>query len=198
MDVESVLAKLNSLPTTERIELLLASARKEGVVDWQSTLPLTEARDLSDRFAKKYPGIELRHTRLSGTGIVNRFLAEYKAGVHRTDVIGGRGSLHSMLMKAGVVARNFAPIRREVREEFRDKDGYYVGNFTCGLVFGYNVKNVAANRIPSSYEDLLSPYWKSQMGLDRESYDWLGGIMDIMGEQKACITPASFQNRTLK
>jgi hypothetical protein len=38
---------------------------------------------------------------LSGTGVVNRFLTEYKAGVHRTDVIGGRGSLHSMLMKAG-------------------------------------------------------------------------------------------------
>jgi hypothetical protein len=68
VDVESVLAKLNSLPTSERNELLLSSARKEGVVDWQSTLPLTEARDLSDRFSKKYPGIELRHTRLSGTG----------------------------------------------------------------------------------------------------------------------------------
>jgi ABC-type glycerol-3-phosphate transport system substrate-binding protein len=127
VDVESVLAKLNSLPTSERNELLLSSARKEGVVDWQSTLPLTEARDLSDRFSKKYPGIELRHTRLSGTGVVNRFLTEYKAGVHRTDLIGGRGSLHSMLMKAGVVARNFAPIRREVREEFRDKTS--IGRF---------------------------------------------------------------------
>jgi hypothetical protein len=46
------------------------------------------------------------------------------------------------------LARDFAPIRREVREEFRDKDGYDVGHFTYGLVFGYNVKNVAANRIP--------------------------------------------------
>jgi hypothetical protein len=52
------------------------------------------------------------------------------------------------------LARNFAPIRREVREEFRDKDGYYVGHFIYGLVFGYNVKNLAANRIPSSRDSL--------------------------------------------
>ena len=96
------------------------------------------------------------------------------------------------------MARNFAPIRREVREEFRDKDGYYVGNFTYGLVFGYNVKNVVANRIPSSYEDLLSPYWKSQMGLDRESYDWLGGIMDIMGEQKGLHYARKLSEQDLK
>ena len=68
VDVDSVLAKLNALPSNERNELLLSSARKEGVADWQSTLPLTEARDLVARFTKKYPGIDLRHTRLSGTG----------------------------------------------------------------------------------------------------------------------------------
>jgi iron(III) transport system substrate-binding protein len=65
-------------------------------------------------------------------------------------------------------------------------------------VFGYNVKNVAANRIPSSYEDLLSPYWKSQMGLDRESYDWLGGIMDIMGEQKGLHYARKLSEQDLK
>jgi iron(III) transport system substrate-binding protein len=197
-DVEAILAKLNALPANERNELLLSSARKEGVVDWQSTLPVTEARDLIARFAKKYPGVELRHTRLSGTGVVNRFLTEYKAGVHRTDVIGGRGSLHPMLMKAGVVARNLAPFRRELREEFVDKDGYYVGNFTYGLVFGYNVKNVARDRVPAAYEDLLSPYWKDQMGLDRESYDWLGGIMDIMGEQKGLDYARKLSEQNLK
>jgi iron(III) transport system substrate-binding protein len=198
VDVEGVLAKLNALPIGERNELLLSSARKEGVVDWQSTLPVTEARELVVRFARKYPGIELRHTRLSGTGVVNRFLTEYKAGVHRTDVIGGRGSLHPMLMKAGVVARNIAPFRREIREEFLDKEGYYAGNFTYGLVFGYNVKNVAANRVPASYEDLLSPYWKGQMGLDRESYDWLGGVMDIMGDQKGLDYARKLSEQNLK
>jgi hypothetical protein len=65
-------------------------------------------------------------------------------------------------------------------------------------VFGYNVKNVAANRIPSSYEDLLSPYRKSQMGLDRESYDWLGGIMDIMGEQKGLHYARKLSEQDLK
>lgn len=198
VDVDGVLAKLNALPINERSELLLSSSRKEGVVDWQSTLPLTEAKDLVARFTKKYPNIELRHTRASGTGVINRFLTEYKSGVYRTDVIGARGSLHPMLMKAGVVARNQAPFRRELREDFLDKDGYYAGNFTYGLVFGYNVRNVAENRIPASYEELLSPYWKGQMGLDRESYDWLGGVIDIMGEQKGLDYARKLAQQNLK
>ena len=79
---------------------------------------------------QEIPGIELRHTRASGTGVINRFLTEYKSGVYRTDVIGARGSLHPMLMKAGVVARNQAPFRRELREDFRRQRRLLRGNFT--------------------------------------------------------------------
>lgn len=198
VDVDNTLAKLNALSMKERSDLILSMARKEGVVEWQSTLPLTEAKDLVARFSKKYPTIELRHTRASGTGVINRFMTEYKSGVHRTDVIGARGSLHPLLLKAGVIAKNLAPFRRELREAFVDKDGYYAGNFTYGLVFGYNVKNVAANRVPATYEDLLSPYWKGQMGLDRESYDWLGGVIDIMGEQKGIDYARKLAEQNLK
>jgi spermidine/putrescine-binding protein len=66
-----------------------------------------------------------------------------------------------------------------------DKDGYFVGQYAYSLVIAYNTRNVAPNRAPTAYHDLLNPEWKGQMALDIESYDWLAGMMDILGEETA-------------
>ena len=184
-DAESLLAKLNALPLTKRAEALMTEARKEAVVQWNSTMPVTDAREVIDQFRKRYPFVDVQYSRLSGTAVVNRFLTEYKAGASRLDVLGARGDMHPTLMKAGAVARNNAPFRAALREGFIDKDGYFTGNFTYGLVIGYNTRNVSAARVPNSYESLLAPEWKGQIGFDLESYEWLGGMIDIMGEEKA-------------
>jgi spermidine/putrescine-binding protein len=64
-----------------------------------------------------------------------------------------------------------------------DKDGYFVGQYAYSLVIAYNTRDVAPNRAPTAYHDLLNPEWKGQMALDIESYDWLAGMMDILGEE---------------
>jgi iron(III) transport system substrate-binding protein len=184
-DADATLEKINAMPQKKRNEILEREARKEGEVEWHSTLPVPEARYFIDRFNEKYPFVKVKYTRTSGTGVVNRLLTEYKAGTYRMDVIGSRGNLHSTLMKAGVVAKNLAPFRRELREGFIDEKGYFAGNFTYGLVIGYNSRNVPTSKVPAGYEDLLSPEWSNQMGLDQESYEWLAGMIDIIGDAKA-------------
>ncbi len=185
VDAEATLAKINAMPSTRRTDLLVAEARKEAVVQWNSTMPITDAQQVIDRFRKRYPFIDVKYIRMSGTAVVNRFLTEYKAGTSSLDVLGARGDMHPTMMKAGVVARNEAPFRSELRDGFIDKDGYFAGNFTYGLVIGYNTREVSASRIPTSYSSLLAPEWKGQIGFDLESYEWLGGMIDIMGEAKA-------------
>jgi iron(III) transport system substrate-binding protein len=184
-DAESTLARLNKMPAAKRSEALVTEARKEAVVQWNSTMPVTDARDVIDRFRKRYPFVDVQYSRLSGTAVVNRFLTEHKAGASRLDVLGARGDMHPNLMKAGAVARNEAPFRLELREGFVDRDGYFTGNFTYGLVIGYNSREVTPARVPTSYQSLLAPEWKGQIGFDLESYEWLGGMIDIMGQDKA-------------
>jgi iron(III) transport system substrate-binding protein len=184
-DAESILAKINGMAPASRTEALVTEARKEALVQWNSTMPVTDARDVIDRFRKRYPSIEVQYGRMSGTAVVNRLLTEYKAGTPRLDVLGARGDMHPTLMRAGVVAKNDAPFRPELREGFIDKEGYFNGNFTYGLVIGYNTRNVPARRVPTSYQSLLAPEWNGQIGFDLESYEWLGGMIDIMGEEKA-------------
>ena len=183
-DAESTLARVNALAPKERMDALVAGARQEGALEWYGSLQVTDVRDLIERFKKKYPFIEVQYTRGGGTNVVSRVLTERKAGADKADVIGGRGNFHDTLMKAGLVAKNLAPLRKEVREGFMDNRGYFLGPFTYSLVLGYNAKLVPAVQAPASYQDLLAPAWKGQLAMDYEAYDWFAGMLDIMGEKK--------------
>jgi iron(III) transport system substrate-binding protein len=183
-DAEGILASVNALPPKQRMEVLIAEARKEGFIEWYGSLLVPEATQIIEKFRQRYPFVEVKYSRGSGTQVINRFLTESKAGSYRADVIGARSNFHPTLMKANLVAKNLAPFRQELREGFIDKAGYLLGQHTFGLVIGYNNRNIPPNKIPQSYQDLLNPEWKGQMGLDLESYDWLAGILDTMGEEK--------------
>ena len=182
-DAESVLAKINSLPPKERYDALIAGARKEETVEWYGSLLINEVTEISAAFKKRYPFLGIKYTRGGGTNLIGRLLTEQKAGSSKVDMFSGRGNLHGTLMKASFPAKNLAPFRQELREGFMDKDGYFVGQYAYSLVIAYNTRNVAPNRAPTAYQDLLNPEWKGQMALDIESYDWLAGMMDLLGEE---------------
>jgi len=183
-DAEGILASVNALPPKQRMEVLIAEARKEGFIEWYGSLLVPEATHIIEKFRQRYPFVEVKYSRGSGTQVINRFLTESKAGSYRADVIGARTNFHPTLMKANLVAKNLAPFRQELREGFIDKAGYLLGQHTFGLVIGYNNRNIPPNKIPQTYQDLLNTEWKGQMGLDIESYDWLAGVLDTMGEEK--------------
>jgi iron(III) transport system substrate-binding protein len=183
-DADAILASVNTLPAKQRAEVLVAEARKEGSIDWYGSILVPEATLIINKFKQRYPFLEVRYARGSGTQVINRFLTESKTGSYKADVIGARSNFHPTLMKAGLVAKNAAPFRQELREGFTDSAGYLAGQHTFGLVIAYNTRNVPPNKVPQSYEDLLSPEWKGQIALDIESYDWLAGILDTMGEER--------------
>ena len=54
---------------------------------------------------------------------------------------------------------------------------------SCSLI--YNSAKVKPAKVPKSYEELLNPRWKGRLVMDREEYDWLAGLIDVMGESKA-------------
>lgn len=183
-DADAILAKINELPPSERQAKLVKGARREQVIEWYATLPFGQARPLMEGFRRRYPFLEVKYTRGGGTNLVNRVMTEHKAGVDKVDVLGGSSFSHSALMEAGLLARNNAPFRKEIREGFMDAEGYRVAPFTYAMVIGYNTQNVAPSEVPRSYEDLLHPKWKEQLVLDREAFEWLAAIIDTMGKEQ--------------
>ncbi len=183
-DAEAVLARVNALAPKERHDALVAGARGEGALEWYGSQQAADVKEILDIFRKRYPFVEVRYTRGGGTNVVSRALTERKAGADRADMIAGRGNLHDTLMKAGMVARNLTPIRRDLRDGFMDVAGAFLGTYSYSLVPGYNTKLVPPAQAPAAYRDLLDPRWKNQMAMDYEGYDWLAGMLDIVGEAK--------------
>jgi iron(III) transport system substrate-binding protein len=183
--VDPLLAKLNALPSDDRHAALVKGAQTERLVEWYATLPAEHSKALIDAFRKHFPFIEVKQTRAGGGRLVNRVVTEHRAGLNNFDVLGGTSTSHVALMKAGLVARNMTPIRKELRDGFRDPDGYRVAPFTYALVIGYNSRAVSKEQRPKSYEDLLDAKWKGQIGLEAAGYEWLALLIDTMGEDKA-------------
>jgi iron(III) transport system substrate-binding protein len=183
--VEATLAKLNALPAAERQASLVKGAQSEKIVEWYATLPVELSAQLITAFRKRYPFLDVKYTRGGGGRMVNRVITEHRAGSNKFDVLGGTSTSHEVLMKAGLIARNITPLRKELRDGFIDADGYRVMPFTYAFVIGYNTRTVPKDQRPLSYEDLLQPKWKGEIALEAAAYEWLAGLIDTMGEDKA-------------
>jgi iron(III) transport system substrate-binding protein len=183
--VDPLLANLNALASDERQAALVKGAQTERLVEWYATLPVEHSKVLIEAFRQRYPFIEVKYTGAGGGRMVNRVVTEHRAGLNKFDVLGGTSTSHVALMKAGLIARNLTPVRKELRAGFMDVDGFRAAPFTYALVIGYNTRALAQEQRPRSYEELLEPKWKGQIGLEAAGYEWLAAMIDTMGEEKA-------------
>ena len=71
-DAEGILASVNALPPKQRMEILIAEARKEGFIEWYGSLLVPEATQIIEKFRQRYPFVEVKYSRASGTQVINR------------------------------------------------------------------------------------------------------------------------------
>jgi iron(III) transport system substrate-binding protein len=184
-DIEGLLTEINRKPPEERSKILTDGAKKERVVYYYGSTSMGDMQDLFKGFSQQYPFIEVRYTRLGAPALVSRVSSEYQGGAYNADVVSVRGTLFPELISKQIVSKYKSPLTSFLRKGFADNDGYLVGVFATGYTLIYNTTKVKPNEVPRSYEDLLDARWKNRLVMDREEYDWLAGIIDLMGEKKA-------------
>jgi iron(III) transport system substrate-binding protein len=184
-NAENLLAEINRKPSEERLKVLTEGAKREGVLYYYGATNLSDIQELVKGFNRNYPFVDVRYTRLGGPSVVNRVITEYRAGVFNVDVLSMRGTLIPELMGKKIISKYKSPMVSFLRQGFADTEGYVSGYYATGYTLLYNSARVKPNEIPRSYEDLLNPRWKGRLVMDREEYDWLAGMIDLMGENKA-------------
>lgn len=183
-DAEGLLTEINRKPLEERSRILIDGAKKERVVYYYGSTSTADLQDLFKGFNQQYPFIEVRYTRLGAPALVSKISSEYRGGVYNADVVSVRGTLLPELISKQIVSKYKTPLTQFLRKGFADNDGYLLGLYATGYALIYNTTKVKANEVPKSYEDLLDTRWKGRLVMDREEYDWLAGIIDLMGEKK--------------
>ena len=159
-------------------------AKKEGRLVLYSGMDIEEANQYTKEFTKKHPFIKTEVFRSSGEKVQARFLVEHRANVHNADIFQTSIVQIYQLKNAGLLAKYISEESAAYPEGFKDPLGYWTAFYLIPYVIGYNTKLVSAKDAPNSYEDLLNPRWKGQIGLETEEYQWFYHLVQILGKEK--------------
>jgi iron(III) transport system substrate-binding protein len=183
--VEEQLDEINGLPAAVRTERLEAGARKEAEVVWYAAMASDRASELMKAFERAYPYLNVRFQPGSATRQVEQLMVEHRTQKVRADIINTRRSFVAVMAKAGAVARYRTPMRAALRDGFTDKQGLVNSIYAQPRVFLFNTRMVARESAPRTFQDLLNPRWRGQLGIDSTDYDWLATLIDAYGRSAA-------------
>jgi iron(III) transport system substrate-binding protein len=143
---------------------LIEAAKKEGEVMFYGAITVNSSKAIGDAFEKKY-GVKLRHWRGDATELINRSLAEARAGKPGFDVTLRNEVVMNTLDEKNLFAVFDPPAAKSYPKQFLDPDKKMTPWRVLPYGINYNHQTVKAEEAPKSWEDLLLPKWKGQFGM---------------------------------
>ena len=163
-----IAAALSSIvPTAAPAQItpeLVAAAKKEGEVMFYGAITVNSSKAIGDAFEKRY-GIKLRHWRGDATELINRSLAEARAGKPGFDVTLGNEVVMQALDERQMFAVFEPPAAKNYPKQFLDADKKMTPWRVLPYGINFNHQLVKAAEAPKSWEELTEPKWKGKFGL---------------------------------
>jgi iron(III) transport system substrate-binding protein len=167
----------------DRAERLAVEAKREGMLVLYSTMTLEDASPLLAAFEKKH-GIKVKMWRAVNQKLVQRALAEARAGQLAADAFEGTGPGLEILHQEGLLEQFYSPAFADIPREAFPRHGYYAPDNLLFTVMGYNTKLVKPEDVPATYQDLLAPKWRGKIGIESSNVAWFAAVTQAMGEEK--------------
>lgn len=167
----------------DRAQKLINGAKREGALTIYTTLNQKDAAPLTEAFEKKY-GVKITLWRSGAEKLVQRALAEARAGKHAADVLEGNGPGMEMLYREKLLEEFYSPAFADIPAEAFPRHRHYAPDNLLFFVMGYNTNFVKPDEVPNSYEDLLDPKWTGKLGIEATDIDWFAAVVTAMGEEK--------------
>jgi len=164
-------------------EDLIEAAKKEREVVFYTTTNLEEAGAMSGRFKAKYPFLDVNINRAEGERIVTKVLQEARAKKSLVDVMQTPAFYLHALKTRGILGEYSSPEDRFYPRNFKEDKSWTTTYYNPYVVL-YNTKLVSAQNLPKRYEDLLNPFWKNKMILEKDKIDWFTAMLQILGREK--------------
>ena len=143
---------------------LIDAAKKEGEVMLYGAITVNSSKAIGDAFEKKY-GIKLRHWRGDATELINRSLAEARAGKPGFDVTLGNEVVMTALDQKNLFAVFDPPAAKGYPKQFLDAGNKMTPWRVLPYGINYNYQTVKAEEAPKTWEELLLPKWKGKFGM---------------------------------
>jgi iron(III) transport system substrate-binding protein len=165
----------------DRAERLAAGARQEGSLNLYTSLTVEDMAALNSAFETRH-GVKVRMWRATSDKVVQRVLAEAKAGRQEVDIVETNAPPLESLHREGILQRVRSPRHAELIAAALPPHGEWVGSRLNVFVQAYNTTLVARAELPRSYADLLHPRWKGRLGIEAADEDWFAMVVTALGE----------------
>jgi ABC-type Fe3+ transport system substrate-binding protein len=162
----------------------ITKAKQEERVVFYTSWGPGDADYVVKAFEKKYSTLRVETVRASSERTLTRLLNEQRANTFLGDVVAVSGLQSGILKAKGALERYQSPEAANFPTDWRDPDGYGTGLHQTIYVIGYNSRLVAPDAVPKSYEDLLQPRWKGELGWDPEEYYLFGALLKARGKER--------------
>jgi iron(III) transport system substrate-binding protein len=168
---------------SDREPKLASGAKREGVVSIYTSMQLPDSLPLTQAFEKKF-GVKVSLWRASGEKVVQRALAEARAGRFDVDVVETDGAQMEILYREKQLAPFHSPSLKDIPQKIVPSHGHYVPTRLSLYVLVFNTRLVPPAEAPRSYEDLLNPRWAGRFGLEAADVAWFAAVAKAMGGEK--------------
>lgn len=167
----------------DRGRLILEGAKKEGRVAVYTSLNLKDSVPITEAFEKE-TGVKVELWRASSEKVVQRAVAEARAGRFACDVLETNGPEMEIMYRERLLEEFFSPHFDDLPAAAFPKHRHYVADRFNFFTIAYNTNLVKPADVPTSYEDLLLPRFAGKVGIEAGDVDWFGAMVKAMGEEK--------------
>jgi iron(III) transport system substrate-binding protein len=167
----------------DREKRVLEGAKKEREVVVYTSLNLKDSVPIVEAFEKKY-GVKVSLWRSSSEKVVQRAVAEARAGRFACDILETNGPEMEAMHREELLEEFFSPNFKDLPRAAFPKHRHYVADRFNFFTIAYNTNLVKANEVPDTYGDLLHPRFAGRVGIEAGDVDWFGAMVKSMGEEK--------------
>jgi iron(III) transport system substrate-binding protein len=142
---------------------LAAAAEKKPPVTWYESSPSDQADKVIAAFAKKYPNVKVRHTRMvGGNELAVRTVQEMQARGYSADVVtGGADHLFQIAERGYLDSPNWASLN--VPKPLTPLP-QLMATTASVYVVAWNSNKIKDAEAPTTWEQVLDPKWTNRMG----------------------------------
>jgi iron(III) transport system substrate-binding protein len=165
----------------DRHDRLLDLARKEGELSVYHVYPALPA--VIAAFTKKY-GLKVRVWRSGSEAVLQRVIAESRGNRNDVDVIQNNAPENEAAWREKLLQETWSPFLKDLVPAAAPAHRGWAGITLDIWTTAYNTTRIKKEDLPRSYDDLLDPKWKGQLGIEANNHAWFGTLMAELGEER--------------
>ena len=169
---------------SDRLKRLEEGASREGTLNLYTSMTAATVAKVKADFERRYPRVKINLWRASSETVLQRSVAEARAGRHTLDVLETNGPEMEAAQREKLLTPVTSPHFRDLVAQALMPHREWVATRLNLFVQCFNTNLVKREDLPQSFSDLLHPRWKGRLAVEGADHDWFMSVIEGLGEEE--------------